>query len=126
MPGRPLHAELVPEVRHDLPVPVELRLVAAVERPGVQRDAVGGSSSAARRRAERVDQQLGERAERRRRRASPKSAAWRTGAIHVSYGYADANGVKLDEVAALRATSRVAARSSSSSWSQKTQRSRMR
>ena len=49
--GRPLHPELVPEVRDDLPVPVELGLVAAVERAGVERDAVGRVVEDARRRA---------------------------------------------------------------------------
>ena len=99
---RPLHAELVAEVRHDLPVPVELGAIAAVERARVQRDAVGGIVAGLAEPRQRVDEQLGQRRRGPRRSTAPKSASCVTGLIQVSYGYAEANGVKLDEVAALR------------------------
>ena len=61
---RPFHAELVAEVRDDLPVPVELGAIAAVERAGVQRDAVGRVVAGLAEARQRVDEQLGQRLER--------------------------------------------------------------
>ena len=85
-----------PRCGHDLPVPVELRPVAAVERARVEGDAVGRdrrrpvpsrasastSSSASGSSASSVD-------------GAEVGLVRRPALIQVSYGYAEANGVKL-------------------------------
>src|SRR5262249_46715342 len=63
-PGRPLHAELLTDQWDDLPVPVVVGLPAAIERAGVERDAVGRIVEKAAKTSDQVDEERGELGER--------------------------------------------------------------